>query len=185
MKECSKCGLEKADHEFGSCAAREDGLQSYCIVCMRKYRELRTKKKPEGWVRKTADLTAYHREYRRSHPEYYREKEKKKYERQMKALHGPGYVVGDPGNMKGGKPSMQFVGFLTDEDRARQKRAGKRVYTALKNGTLVKTPCEVCGELKVEAHHPDYDAPLAVVWLCKKHHLECHLLTHVRVQEKC
>jgi hypothetical protein len=185
MKECSKCGLEKANTEFGVCAAREDGLQSYCIVCMRKYRELRTKKKPEGWVRKTADLTEYHRDYRKSHPEAMREKARRKYERQMKALHGPGYVVGDPGNRIGKHgQTMKFVGFLTDEDRKRQRRAGRLVNRALARGTLVKTCCEVCGVVEVEAHHTDYDAPLSVVWLCRKHHQECHPLTHVRVDKK-
>ena len=49
-----------------------------------------------------------------------------------------------------------------------------KVKYALKTGKLVKTPCQVCGELEVQGHHPDYSRPLEVVWLCQKHHLEIH-----------
>jgi hypothetical protein len=37
-----------------------------------------------------------------------------------------------------------------------------------------KKPCTICGEIKSEGHHPDYTKPLAVIWLCKKHHHEEH-----------
>lgn len=48
------------------------------------------------------------------------------------------------------------------------------VTMAVKKGQLRKKPCEVCGELKVEAHHCDYNKPLDVMWLCKKCHTEWH-----------
>jgi hypothetical protein len=41
-------------------------------------------------------------------------------------------------------------------------------------GRLIRQPCEVCGEKKVEAHHDDYDKPLDVRWLCKAHHTDVH-----------
>jgi hypothetical protein len=44
-------------------------------------------------------------------------------------------------------------------------------YQAMKNGRLVKKPCEVCGKEKVEMHHDDYRKPLEVRWLCKVHHM--------------
>lgn len=49
-------------------------------------------------------------------------------------------------------------------------RARSAVSNALRSGRLVKFPCEVCGEHKVEAHHDDYARPLEVRWLCHLHH---------------
>ena len=49
-----------------------------------------------------------------------------------------------------------------------------RVADAIKAKKLIKVPCLVCGAEKVEAHHPDYSAPLAVVWLCRQHHRQIH-----------
>ncbi len=52
------------------------------------------------------------------------------------------------------------------------------VSAALKRGELVKKPCEHCGsEYRVEGHHPDYDKPLDVIWLCKS----CHEQEHRRI----
>jgi hypothetical protein len=49
-----------------------------------------------------------------------------------------------------------------------------KVRHAVKTGKLIKMPCFVCGSEQVEAHHPDYSAPLDVVWLCRQHHMEIH-----------
>lgn len=51
-------------------------------------------------------------------------------------------------------------------------RAHKRVAYAVKVGKLVRKPCEVCGDPKVQAHHEDYAYPLDVQWYCQKHHRE-------------
>lgn len=56
----------------------------------------------------------------------------------------------------------------------------KKAQTALRGavlaGKVTPLPCFVCGE-KAEAHHPDYSAPLDVVWLCSPHHKQAHVLT--------
>lgn len=44
----------------------------------------------------------------------------------------------------------------------------------VKRGKIIKQPCEVCGDLNVQAHHEDYTKPLEVNWLCVKHHIEKH-----------
>ena len=46
---------------------------------------------------------------------------------------------------------------------------------AVRDGKIIPQPCMVCGR-KAEAHHPDYDTPLDVVWLCPPHHAQAHAL---------
>ena len=49
-----------------------------------------------------------------------------------------------------------------------------RTRYRINKGLLIKQPCEICGELKVEAHHEDYDEPFKIKWLCIKHHHDLH-----------
>lgn len=58
------------------------------------------------------------------------------------------------------------------------------VGNAIAKGKLIKQPCEVCGELKVDAHHDDYTKPLDVRWLCKTHHAEHHKLEREKERVK-
>lgn len=53
-------------------------------------------------------------------------------------------------------------------------RARRAVSHAIKSGTLVRKPCEVCKATKVDGHHDDYKKPLSVRWLCKQHHSDVH-----------
>ncbi|KKL87003.1 hypothetical protein LCGC14_1939050 [marine sediment metagenome] len=55
----------------------------------------------------------------------------------------------------------------------KKTKAVSVVNNALRDGRLFKKPCP-CGETKVEGHHPDYNKPLEVIWLCK----ECHIHEH-------
>lgn len=61
------------------------------------------------------------------------------------------------------------------EFNALKRAAHVIVGNAIRKGIITKLPCFVCGR-KAEAHHPDYDRPLDVIWLCPKHHKEAHLM---------
>lgn len=50
----------------------------------------------------------------------------------------------------------------------------KETSRLLSTGFLVKKSCEVCGEEKVDVHHTDYNDPVNVMFLCRKHHNEWH-----------
>ena len=62
---------------------------------------------------------------------------------------------------------------LSEEQHFRKKVRMITRY-AVRSGKLHEYPCEVCGNVKVEAHHDDYYKPLDVRWLCRKHHQEHH-----------
>lgn len=60
------------------------------------------------------------------------------------------------------------------------RRAANTILgNAVRDGRVRPWPvCAVpeCKRKRVEGHHPDYDRPLDVVWLCSQHHRECHKL---------
>ena len=59
--------------------------------------------------------------------------------------------------------------------RRRGAHAHNAVANALREGRLVRQPCEVCGRAEaVQAHHDDYSKPLDVHWLCMDHHKAHH-----------
>jgi hypothetical protein len=61
----------------------------------------------------------------------------------------------------------------TPEGRMKH-RAMSSVYKAILSGKLIKQPCPVCNNPKVEAHHAwgySEEHRLHVVFLCKEHHV--------------
>ena len=61
-------------------------------------------------------------------------------------------------------------------ENAKLRKAHHAVEVALKRGTMTRaSECSRCGETYgIEAHHPDYDKPLEVIWLCVKCHAKEH-----------
>ena len=55
-------------------------------------------------------------------------------------------------------------------------KANARAYanTYQRRGRLAPKPCVICGSDNTEKHHPDYDKPLKVIWICKSCHVEHH-----------
>jgi len=61
---------------------------------------------------------------------------------------------------------------LTDKQK---KKDNCRSYanTYLRRGKLKKEPCS-CGNHDTQMHHPDYNYPLNVIWMCRPCHLKLH-----------
>ena len=83
--------------------------------------------------------------------------------------------------------------------RARKAQVSKKIYwspdnqqkilarrltrRAIESGDLVRCPCEVCGEVRVDAHHDDYAKPLEIRWLCRFHHTQHHKQMSAAIKE--
>lgn len=64
------------------------------------------------------------------------------------------------------------------EHHLKRQRAHSRVHAALRNGQLARGACERRSENcqgQIEGHHENYDLPLKVTWLCRRHHLGRHI----------
>lgn len=61
-----------------------------------------------------------------------------------------------------------------DEYERKKQSAHTLVAQAIRDGKIKKQPCKVCGNERAIAHHPDYDKPLEVEWLCLSHHMAAH-----------
>lgn len=57
---------------------------------------------------------------------------------------------------------------------AKKAWAQALVKRAIEDGQLARGACVTCGDASTDAHHEDYDRPLDVTWLCRKHHLKAH-----------
>jgi hypothetical protein len=53
--------------------------------------------------------------------------------------------------------------------------ARSRVFRAIKSGKIKRAICSI-KKCKIigQAHHPDYNKPLEIVWLCNRHHQQLH-----------
>jgi len=54
--------------------------------------------------------------------------------------------------------------------------ARKILSKAIKQGEVVRPDsCQSCGRtVSIDGHHPDYDQPLKVMWLCRQCHIRLH-----------
>lgn len=69
---------------------------------------------------------------------------------------------------------------MIEAQRRRRKRHPLRykarmdASNAIRDGRLIRGPCECCGSKRAQAHHDDYSKPLEVRWLCFKCHRAWH-----------
>lgn len=45
----------------------------------------------------------------------------------------------------------------------------------IKSGKILRKPCVSCGNKTSEPHHPDYNKPLEIIWLCHSCHKNLHI----------
>ncbi len=146
-KKCFKCGSELPRTEFYKHPMMSDGLLSKCKTCTKR------------------DV----RENRLANIEHYKEFDKKRAMLPHRVAERKAYQATDRGKEAARKGSRNYV-----IRNPVKKSATTAVNNAIRDGRLVKHPCEVCGNPKAQAHHDDYGKPLEVRWLCTAHHAAWH-----------
>lgn len=69
------------------------------------------------------------------------------------------------------RASMKAYNQRRREAHPGKYRAGYAVSNAIRDGRLVRGPCNRCGSTeRVQGHHRDYRKPLEVEWVCFKCH---------------
>jgi hypothetical protein len=144
MKKCKQCGALLPLSEYYDTKA---GKFSKCKECVR-----------ENVKKNRADKEEYYKAYDRNRPDK-EERNKATLDRQKTP----------EGKQAHNKRNKEWA-----DRNTKQRAANYAVSNAVRDGVLKKLPCFVCGDLEVEGHHPDYDTPLDVVWLCTAHHKEIH-----------
>lgn len=74
--------------------------------------------------------------------------------------------------------------YQSQPDVREKNKCRKLTRSAIDKGILVRQPCQVCGEQKVQAHHDDYSKPLDVQWLCVTHHAALHATARATMGER-
>ena len=149
MKRCSRCWETKPESEYYRSQRASDGLYSHCKKCHNKDIADR-QKTPEGRAKCLARVKRYQATA----------KGKATIRAYVQSERGKEVRRGIDQRLKARRPELS--------------KAHHAVFNEKRAGRLIKQNCEVCGDPKTEAHHDDYDKPLDVRWLCKKHHEEHH-----------
>ena len=164
MKICTKCKIEKELSEFHVQAAGKFGRKGSCKECSSKY-FIKYRSIPEVKdAKKKYD----------SQPHVMAKKRKSSYaysKTEAGDKNRRDYRCTDTGKSSTAKSVERDRIEHPEKHRARQL-----AYNARRRGELIREPCEVCGDVKVHAHHDDYAEPLKVRWLCNSHHAEWHKL---------
>ena len=150
MKKCFKCGIVKPLNKFYRHSGMIDGYLNKCKECTKK------------------DVKKHYRTNKQHYKEYERERNQKPERKKYRAKKNKAWRLGHPERSAEIKKNWM-------ENNDLKRKAHNAVSNAVRNGKLIKMPCQVCGNPKSEAHHHDYSKPLDVVWLCDFHHKQEHM----------
>jgi rubrerythrin len=106
---------------------------------------------------------------REANIEYYREFDRKRSDNPDRVAARKLYQSSEIGKIHTTKAKRKWL-----ENNPKKRAVHIKTGNAIRDGILIKEPCEVCGQCDVVAHHKDYDNPLDVTWLCPKHHSDWH-----------
>lgn len=169
-KTCSKCKKSLPLENYSKRENRKCGVMSACKKCLaekaRAYRRSKhgfeiTRKAEKKYLltakgQKTRITKLDNRRANKSYNERRRARERTNEQRE--------------------KNKIRRRTYLSLEKNKIKEQARSKLSHAVKSGKILKSPCIECGNPKSEGHHPNYNKPLDVIWLCKYHHSEFHFI---------
>lgn len=202
MKVCTQCNVEKDGCEFPKRSSNKDGLYSWCKECAKKKTKDYASNNP-GAVKQSREkrkvvALAVAREYKKKHKvrldaqkkvHYALNREKicenareygKNLTEDQKKRRAEYYQLWK--NTESAKKYREDYAKPNRGKYSKQKKASRCVINAIRDGKLVRAiECEFClSKENIEGHHPDYEKPLEVIWLCRK----CHKSLHKSLRER-
>lgn len=151
VKHCPKCDVVKPIENYTRCKRTSDGVQAYCKEC-RSFiaKEQRAKRSLAQVLRDKERELVYRIENKSA---------RKLAIRNCKIKNPERYA----------KYNAEYRKIAPHKAQARNL-----IALLLKEEKLSRGPCQICGEVKTEGHHSDYNYPDSVMWLCKDHHAAWH-----------
>lgn len=73
-----------------------------------------------------------------------------------------------------GKKATRKADINSRKNNPQKYKARQEVLVAKRCGFITSMPCYICGNIKTEAHHINYNKPLNIIWLCTSHHKKLH-----------
>lgn len=149
-KTCKDCGQVKPIAEFYKQPSNADGHRNECKSC---------------WYKRVKENV-------KANPDHYR-----KYNREYANLPHRVQAIAKYMKTPSGKKAHDKASSNWEMKNPKRMTAIQVLNNAMRYGKIERYPCWICGATKVHGHHPDYDQPLDVVWLCPKHHKQAHELS--------
>lgn len=146
-KECFCCGQTKPISDFYRHPGMADGHLGKCKECQ-----------------KSATKTA-----RAKNPGHYKEYDRRRAGLPHRVQARAEYAASAKGKEAHARSAAKWVAANPN-----RRAANTILNNAIRDGRVERLPCFVCGYSVTHGHHPDYDRPLDVIWLCAKHHREVH-----------
>jgi hypothetical protein len=169
-KKCFKCEQDLPHESFYKHSGMGDGLLGKCKECTK--RDVRQHRLENLEKIRAYDRSRAHLPSRVDARRAYQKTDAYKISSEKSRLKW---------KVKNSKPHIE-----SPVDGPKKRKANATANNAIRDKRLIPWP--VCAipecEKKPEGHHPDYDRPLDVVWLCKKHHLQAHKLFREIQREK-
>ena len=171
MKTCNTCNIKRPLTEFHKRENRKAGFVGKCKKCSALYnKRIREKQSYKDWYSAHQKTDAF----KQSQKKYRQSPAGVEMLRKFQSSDSAKEKQKEWAQSATGKKSINAASQRARRNHPEKAKARSIVSGAIRAGKLVKKPCEICDDTNVEAHHPSYDKPLDVMWLCQKHHSDWH-----------